>query len=566
MTILHRLLEHVVTHGDDTAYVFLENGEQESDRRTFAELLTRAQSVATSLREAGLSQGDRALLLFPPGLDFLDSFLGCLLAGVVAVPAYPPRANHSLQRLQEIVKDCAASAILTTDTVIRQAEARRNEDPVLSRLSWLAGDSLSVAHLYREAAVLPSPEQLAFLQYTSGSTGNPKGVMVTHRNLVSNEEGIMIAMGYRGWTGKSGSQLTIFVSWLPLFHDMGLIGNAFQPLFLGILSVIMPPVAFLQHPLRWLHAVTRYGGTAIGAPNFGYDLCAQKATPEECAGLDLRSLEVVYNGSEPVRAHTLERFYQTFAPYGLRREALYPCYGMAEATLMISGVSATDAPRTTEMEDRDLVSCGTSIIGHEVRIIDPETGQHCPTRHIGEIWFRGASVAAGYWNKPELTLETFHAYTKDTNEGPFLRTGDLGFLDERGELFVTGRLKDLIIIRGRNHYPHDIERTAEEAHPALRSAGAAAFTIEMNGTEQLAVVVEVEREHVRHLDSNSVKGTIREAIAHNHELFAHTIVLIKPGALPKTSSGKVQRRACRAALEEGTLSRVDLPPTGKEDL
>lgn len=465
MTVLHCLLDHVKTHGDSTAFIFLENGEQESDRRTFTELLIRAQSVAQGLEEAGLQAGDRALLLFPSGLDFVDNFLGCLLAGVVAVPAYPPRANHSLQRLRDIAHDCAAKVVLATESVINQSKTRREEDPVLSQLPWLAGETLSATLNPKSDGGLPDPDQLAFLQYTSGSTGSPKGVMVTHESLYLNSTSISQAMQHRSWQDNNPS---VFVTWLPLFHDMGLIGNVITSLCLGVDHILMPPVAFLQKPLRWLYAVSHYRGTVIGAPNFGYELCTQRAKQEDCSRFDLSHLDTAYNGSEPIQVSTLEHFYNTFAPSGLLRHALYPCYGMAEATLMISGGTPSEVSRLVKRDSRTLVSCGKAIAGHHVRIVNPETCVECAVGETGEIWFRGPSVAAGYWNKPELTQETFHAFLPATNEGPFLRTGDLGFLDELGELYIAGRLKDLIIIRGRNYYPHDVERTVEECHHALR--------------------------------------------------------------------------------------------------
>jgi acyl-CoA synthetase (AMP-forming)/AMP-acid ligase II len=346
------------------------------------------------------------------------------------------------------------------------------------------------------------------------------------------------------------TQKTIFVGWLPLFHDMGLIGNVLQPLYLGIPCIFMPPVAFLQKPIRWLQAISHYKATTSGGPNFAYDLCIKKVTPEQLASLDLSSWEVAFNGAETVRAETLERFAATFAPCGFRREAFYPCYGMAEATLLVSGGVATDPPviqnfpakaleqnrivesNSQQEDNRAIVGCGQTCLGQRIVIANPETLKQCAPDEVGEIWVSGSSVAQGYWNRPEQTEQTFHAYlVEDTGvsealgaSGPFLRTGDLGFL-QNGELFVTGRLKDVVIVRGRNHYPQDIELTAERSHPALASNAGAAFAVEIAGQEQLVVVQEVERTHVRKLNVSEVTLAIRRAVAENHELEVYAVVV-----------------------------------------
>jgi acyl-CoA synthetase (AMP-forming)/AMP-acid ligase II/acyl carrier protein len=383
--------------------------------------------------------------------------------------------------------------------------------------------------------------------------------------LLSNEQTIQV--------GFNHDENTIFVGWLPLFHDMGLIGNVLQPLYLGITCVMMPPIAFLQKPIRWLQAISKYRATTSGGPNFAYELCYQKIQPENCQDLDLSSWKVAFNGAEPIHARTLKQFSEAFSHCGFRSQAFYPCYGMAEATLFITGGDTEKLP-TIESFEADaltqnqaitatneetkayqIVSCGHQWLDHTIRIVDPQALEECPNNQIGEIWVSGSSVAKGYWNQPELTQATFYATLGDSEEH-YLRTGDLGFLKD-GELFVTGRLKDVIIIRGRNFYPQDIELSVEQAHPALRSNATAAFSAEIEGEERLVVVQEVERTYVRKLNVDETIEAIRRAVSKDHELQVHTIVLLKPGRILKTSSGKIQRQACKRGYLEQKLETVD---------
>ncbi|MBE9235320.1 fatty acyl-AMP ligase [Anabaena aphanizomenioides LEGE 00250] len=546
------------------AYTFLRDGETDEFSLTYQELEEKAKAIASRLQSLG-GTGERALLLYPPGLEFITAFLGCLYAGVIAVPAYPPRKNMNFLRLQSIIKDAQATLILTTSSLLTDLVSQWAENPELPNMRWLSTDDIDnyLSSHWQQPKL--DENSLAFLQYTSGSTGTPKGVMVTHGNLLSNQRSIQIGFGH--------TEKTIFVGWLPLFHDMGLIGNVLQPLYLGIPSILMSPVAFLQKPLRWLQAISRYKATTSGGPNFAYDLCARKITPEELAHLDLSSWEIAFNGAEPVRADTIEKFTNHFAPCGFRKEAFYPCYGMAETTLFVSGGLKTSDPvlypvEATALEEnrviaaksdqttKTIVGCGRTWLEEKIAIVDPDSLTLCPDDRIGEIWVSGPSVAAGYWRKPEQTAETFQAYLSDTGEGPFLRTGDLGFL-QNGELFVTGRLKDVIIIRGQNHYPQDIELTVQNSHPALRLNSGAAFTIEQKGQQRLVVVQEVERTYLRKLDIKEVVGNITEAVIDNHGIQLYATVLIKPGSIPKTSSGKIQRHACHRGFLEGTLSVVE---------
>ncbi|MGP1371183.1 MAG: AMP-binding protein [Almyronema sp.] len=566
-TLIDLLRLRAAQQPDQVAYTFLEDGETDSTELTYQRLDQRAQAIAAQL-QATVSAGDRILLLYQAGLDYITAFFGCLYAGVVAVPAYPPRNNHSLSRLQTIITDAQATASLTTTSVLANISRQINQSPDLQQMQWFASDETAdhLAASWCEPNV--QTDTLAFLQYTSGSTGTPKGVMVSHANLLHNQALIQQAMGH--------SQDTIFVGWLPLFHDMGLIGNMLQPLYLGIPCILMSPVSFLQKPIRWLQAISTYRATTSGAPNFAYDLCVRKVSEEQRATLDLSSWEVAFNGAEPVRAQTLERFATAFEPCGFRREALYPCYGMAETTLIVSGGSKQHLPifhtvqasalqqnqlrlvedaADSQVETQVIVGCGKAILDLQVVIANPQTLTRCQPDEIGEIWVKGASVAQGYWQNAEATQQSFQAYLQDTEEGPFLRTGDLGCL-HAGELFVTGRLKDLIIIGGRNHYPQDLELTAFQSHPALRPDCGAAFSVDVNDTEKLVIVQEVERSHIRKLNLEEVVGAIRLAIAEHHDLNVYAVVLIKTGSLPKTSSGKVQRRTCRAQFLADELAIV----------
>ncbi len=567
-TLIELLQYRAIHQANHTAYTFLRDGEVEESKLTYQELDRQARAIAAQLYHQTLP-GDRALLLYPPGTEFVTAFFGCLYAGVIAVPAYPPRANRSLSRLQAVVADAQAKIALTTTSILSDVMRQFAEEADLATLSWLTTDDVSAA-VIPDLQIPPlSSDTLAFLQYTSGSTGLPKGVMVSHGNLLDNEQTIQTAFEH---TDRSS-----VVGWLPLFHDMGLVGNMLQPLYVGIPCILMSPVAFLQRPFRWLQAISQYQATTSGGPNFAYDLCVQKITPEQRATLDLSSWTVAFNGAEPIRAETLDRFVEAFEPCGFRREAFYPCYGMAETTLLVSGNQKGRSPILKTVEaaaieqnqvvsiDRDsvdqdstrsqtLVGCGYKRLDHQVLIVNPETRQRCVANQTGEIWVSGGSVTQGYWNQSERTAETFQAYLADTEEGPFLRTGDLGFL-QGDELFVTGRLKDLIIIRGRNHYPQDIELTVEQSHSALLPNSGAAFSVDVDGDEQLVVVQEIDR-HYRKLNLEDLIDTIRQAIAEQHELQTYSIVLLKFGSIPKTSSGKIQRHACRTGFLANDLNVV----------
>ncbi|MET0404976.1 MAG: AMP-binding protein, partial [Cystobacter sp.] len=549
------------------ARVFTFLDEEGEIHFTYRELDEGARAVAALLQRQ-LSPGDRALLLYPPGREYVLGFLGCLYAGVIAVPAYPPdpsRLGRTLPRLQALVADCRPAAALTTSPLLEMVDFLTGEAPELRALNWLATDALAPGSAASWSAPRLSSDDLAFLQYTSGSTGTPKGVMLSHRHLLHNSG--LIALGFDAPPQPVG------VIWLPPYHDMGLIGGILQPLYRDIPTVLMSPLFFLQRPLRWLEAVSRHGGTVSGGPNFAYELCVRKSTPAERAALDLSRWEVAFCGAEPIRQETLDRFAEAFAPAGFRREAFYPCYGLAEGTLIVSGGRRTEPPivrpfdrealargeaRVAASDGVAMIGCGRSLGDQDVRIVDPQTREPRAPGRIGEIWVRGPSIARGYWERPEETGRTFQARLAGSDEGPFLRTGDLGVLED-GELFVTGRQKDLLIVRGRNHYPQDLELTVERCDPALRPGCGAAFSVPVEGEERVVIVHEFSSRSGSDAPERTreVLARIRQAVSEQHELAVHAVMLLAPGSLPKTSSGKVQRHASRAAFLEGSLEGLD---------
>jgi acyl transferase domain-containing protein/acyl-CoA synthetase (AMP-forming)/AMP-acid ligase II len=563
-TFVELLRAKAVERPERRAFAFLADGELEEAHLSYAQLDCRARAVAARLQTV-TSRGDRVLLLYPPGLEYVAAFFGCLYAGVVAVPTYPPRGNGSLARLQTIVADAQATVALTTASMLSGLEAHLAREPALRLLHWIAGDAIPSTSADAWQAPAIAGDTLAMLQYTSGSAGTPKGVMVTHGNLLANQRSIRHAFGH--------TKETVGLGWLPLYHDMGLIGKVLQTAYLGTACMLMSPVSFLQKPIRWLQAITRYRVSTSGGPNFAYDLCVRTTTPQQRAGLDLSCWRVAFNGAEPVRADTMKRFTEAFAPCGFRPEAFYPCYGLAEATLIVSGGLCSAPPvvkcvRSSllqqnrvesappgEADSQVLVGCGKSLPDHNVVVVHPETLRLCGESEVGEIWVAGPSVAQGYWNQPTTTAQTFRAYLAGAGEGPFLRTGDLGFL-LNGELFVTGRRTDLIIVRGRNYYPQDVEQTVQRCHPALGNCLGAAFPVQIDAEERVVVVQEVRREFLRSLNFDEVVGAVRQAVFEEHGLQIEAFLLLKTATIPKTSSGKIQRHACRRHFLDGTLNAV----------
>jgi acyl-CoA synthetase (AMP-forming)/AMP-acid ligase II len=549
---------------DQLAYKFLVDGETDEIDLSYGELDQQARVIGAYLQKQ-VARGDRVLLLFPAGLEFIAAFFGCLYAGLIAVPVYSPRSDRTLDLPEAIANDAEAKTALTTTSLFSTIETRLANHSSLQSMHWITTDNItgvsSDSWLQPEIA----DDCLAFLQYTSGSTSTPKGVMVSHRNILYNERLLQQVFEH--------TEQTKIVIWLPLSHDMGLIGNVLQSLYVGVPCILMSPLMFVQKPRRWLEAISRYGATTSGAPNFAYDLCIRKITPEQRSTLDLSSWRVAFNAAEPVRAKTIEQFTEVFAPCGFRAQTFLPCYGLAEATLIVSGgkkdavpiiqgyqkealeKGVARAPANGE-QVRTLVGCGPVLGEQEIVIVDPESVTTCESNHVGEIWISGPSVSEGYWNRVELTEKTFKAYLADTGQGPYLRTGDLGFLAE-GELFITDRLKDLIIIRGQNYSPVEIEWKAEESHPALRSNCGAAFTVNGDdGEEHLVLVHELARES--NSDPEEIKGAIRQSIAEYYGLRVYDIRLLMAGTVPRTTSGKIQRQVCRAGFLNGTLKCVPL--------
>jgi len=547
------------------AYTFLTDGEVEGPCLTYAELDCQARAIGALLQQHR-SLGERALLLYPPGLEFIAAFYGCLYAGVMAIPAPPPdaaRLKRTLPRLQAIALDAQASLVLTTSRIQGLVEDTQQvaEFPAMR---WLATEQTNsvLAAQWQEPAV--SSDSIAYLQYTSGSTSTPKGVMVSHRNLMFHSACISKSCGY--------TPNSVSATWMPYFHDYGLVEGLTLPLYNGTPCFVMSPLAFIKRPIRWLQTISRYKVTHSQGPNFAYDQCLNRIKPEQHSTLDLSSWCAAGNAAEPINYQTIQRFTAAFQPYGFHPNAFSPAYGLAEATLLVSASQKTDVPvflsvfaaaleknqivEASKLQPgvRTIVGCGRLVGEMNVVIVEPETLTTCLPDRVGEIWVSDKSVAQGYWNRPDETKHTFCAYLADTGAGPFLRTGDLGFIKD-GELFVTGRIKDLIVIRGTNHYPQDIEWTVEQSHPALRSGYGAAFSVDVDSSEQLVVVQEVER-HYPNLDVEQVAMAIRQAIAENHELEVYAILLLKTGSILKTSSGKIQRHGCRAGFLDGSLEVV----------
>ncbi len=559
-SIVDRLRHRAEHLGSQVAFTFLVDGEDEEIKLTYGQLDQRCQAIAAELQARGM-EGERALLLFPPGLDFIAAFFGCLYAGVIAVPAYPPRRNRNMVRIQAIAEDAQAKVALTLSDVYDRMVPMFEETPKLKTIEWISTDKVEdkLAAKWNQTGI--TAETLAFLQYTSGSTGTPKGVMLNHGNMMHNSALISYAFE------MTRSVRACF--WLPMYHDMGLIGGVLQPMQIGQPNVLMSPMAFLQQPYRWLRAISKYQCNVSGGPNFAYELCVQKITPEQREKLDLSSWELAFNGAEPVKPETLDRFAKTFEPCGFRREAFYPCYGMAEATLIISGGMKKSPPVIQAVDGysldqhqvvdadpdddgaRSIVGCGNTLPDQRILIVDPDTFHKKQFDEVGEVWVQGPSIAKGYWRNEEATEKIFNAYTSDTDEGPFLRTGDLGFMQANGELFITGRLKDMIIVRGVNRYPQDIEQTVTQCHDLMDGMTAAAVMAEVADKERLIVVAEAPR--AKRKDLTDIIAAIRREVAIEHEVSVDGVALIRRGSIPKTSSGKIQRHACREHFLTHTL-------------
>jgi len=556
------LAKRAESQPDERAYIFLGDRGAEEAAITFRELHHAAQALAARLAKIA-RPGDRAILVFPPGLEFLVAFFGCQIARVIAVPMMMPRRQSARDSSAGIMANCEPVVALTNSAfaIRKDLHARFLRE----QIQWLAVD---LTHEPGTADLRqPDPQDIAFLQYTSGSTSEPKGVGVSHANLLANLEMIRVSLG----TTKQST----YVNWVPLYHDMGLILNALEAFYVGALCVLMAPNAFMQRPLNWLRAIHHYRAEVGCSPNFGFDLCVSRYRADQMQDVDLSTWKVALNGAEPVHAETIRRFSETFAGHGFNPNAAFPAYGMAEATLLIAGGrrgadyvtrtvsrSALQAHAVSVPVDpadlQTLVGCGHALINERIAIVEPESCKRLSSTQVGEIWVNGPNVARSYWRNPEASRTNLNAQIAGDDDGAnWLRTGDLGFLDEAGELFITGRIKDLIIIRGINHYPQDIEHTVQALHPALRQNCGAAFSVPDDlGEETLVIVQEVERTERNRIDPVEMTGLIRQGVTDQHELFARHIMLIRPGSLPKTTSGKIQRSLTRRLWLERRLDEL----------
>ena len=554
VNLIDVLRDRAAAQPEAPAFTFLEAGEQEGATFTWAQLDAGSRAIASSIQARAFS-GDRVLVLLPPGIEFVPAFFGVLYAGCIAIPAYPPssgRPDRASERLRAVIADAGVSLVLSSSAVLNRP-ALAAVLPELSTMPAIAIDAIDddASDTWRIPAC--DGETLALLQYTSGSTASPRGVMVSHGNLLAN-------LAQSATTARL-DEATISVSWLPVNHDMGLIDGVLQPVFNGHHAYLMAPAAFLQRPSRWLQAISRYGATHSGAPNFAYDLCVKRVPDDERDALDLCAWRVAYNGSEPVRRSTMEAFHQRFASCGFRWDAFRPAYGLAESTLLVTSIPDGDAPTFLEVEPgRSLVSCGVVNCHPRIRIVDP--ARHTAVRDgaVGEIWVAGASVARGYWNRPRESAATFRATLDGSADGPFLRTGDLGCI-VNGRLFVTGRIKDIVIVRGVKHYPQDLEAVAEHAHPAIRAGCCAAFGFEEDGEERVAIVAEIDpRRQPGEAGLADVPAAIRAAVSATHQITLAAVAIVPAGTLPKTTSGKLQRFLCREGFLAGDYERIQERP------
>jgi acyl-CoA synthetase (AMP-forming)/AMP-acid ligase II len=557
------LVHHAERSPDKVCFNFIDfSGEEAVDvPLTYARLLDRARQIA-ALLQTRCQQGDRVLLLYPAGLEYLCAFFGCLYAGMIAVPAYPPNNPRLAARLAAVAHDSGASLALTTTSELHELGPRSAMAAPLSDLHWLATDTELAGWEHMAARPALGRVDIAFLQYTSGSTGTPKGVMVTHGNLLSNLRAIALHMQFCA-TDRH-------LSWLPPYHDMGMIGAMLGSFAAGVQLDFMMPMAFLRKPERWLREISRRRITLSGAPNFAYELCLSKVPDRVLESLDLSSWQLAYSGAEPVREATLRRFAERFAPTGFDAKAFYPCYGMAEATLFVTGTVRGQGAAALHVDHdayalrrqaqgpaaggktQALMGCGEVAQAHQLVIVHPETLEPCGPGEVGEILVSGPSVTAGYWERPEESRAVFGVKLRGS-ELAFLRSGDLGFLME-GKLHVSGRVKDTIVVRGINLHPHDIEASVDLCHEAIRQGCGIAFSIESEGAEKLVFVQEIGK---RDLDrAPEIFSSIQKSIVDNHEVQPYAIALIESGKIPKTTSGKLSRRPCKEQFLTQTLQVV----------
>ncbi|GAA4612566.1 fatty acyl-AMP ligase [Saccharopolyspora hordei] len=558
------LRNRALSSPERVALRFLLDGELREQSLDYAELDHLARAAAAVIQQR-CSAGDRVLLMYPPGVDFVVAFFACMYAGVISVPAYPPdpsRPTRTIPRLQEMASDAKPVAVLTSSAAIGLRGFLEEHAPELSALPWIVTDELPTGAEDCWVERSPHADDVAFLQYTSGSTGAPKGVVLSHGNLLHNSQAIRHAFHL--------SEDTVAVSWLPPYHDMGLIGGLLQPVFAGFPVVLLSPLHAIERPMRWLEAISRYRATVSGGPNFAFDLCVRKSTAHERAGLDLSEWRLAFVGADTVRPETLRRFAEAFAPAGFTSASLYPCYGLAEATLLVAGAIrrreplirrfdrtalidgiASDPADTEESVER--VSTGQACLGTVVEIRDPDTGRPCPDGRVGEICVHGPGVAQGYWERPVLSADVFPT---DGQGRRWLRTGDLGVTLD-GELYFVGRAKDVVVLQGVSHHPQDLENTAERVGHLLRVGSGAAFSVGPDGDEDLVLVYEIVRgKEATAEDLEAESERVRTALLAEHGVRLSELVLIRSGSIPKTSSGKIQRQATKMLYEAEALDQV----------
>ncbi|RLU03970.1 MAG: AMP-dependent synthetase [Ketobacter sp.] len=556
-----------------TTYVnFIKDNGACDDTSTFLSLHEDAQRIAAYLQAKGL-KGRNVLLLFPSGIDYVRTFFGCLYAGATPVPAYPPMGAKDLTRLQNIANDCNAGAILSNQVLAPTIEnwtsnlGHHNSVPSLAVEDMLAGNPDAGFEPYQA-----DPNELAFLQYTSGSTGHPKGVEITHGNLLANFQQIEHGFLHGNEQLSEIDQLRLVI-WLPPFHDMGLIGGVLTPVYIGAQVSLMAPLTFLKRPMVWLKTIAEQKAHVSGGPNFGYQYCVQKISEDQAEQLDLSNWHIAFNGAEPIQAQALHNFAERFKTSGFKSSAFLPCYGLAEASLFVAGSPSGRGAHTLNADlsqlaqgrykntdnvsgNNTLVSSGTFALDTDVRIVNPQTLHPCKEGEVGEIWINSPSVARGYWNKPQFSKSVFQATIKgDANRKAFLRSGDLGFVQD-GELYVTGRIKEMIIIAGRNHYPQDIEQTLQSANPSFKGGGGAAFSITREGEEELVIMQEISRAAGNQADYKMLAAEGVKAISSRHGITPHALVLVSGSTIPKTSSGKIQRAAAKQHYQEGNVVPV----------
>ena len=544
----------VIENVDKIAYTFLADGEDKAITITYSELEVNVKTISSILQEK-YHVGDRAILLFDTGLDFINSLWACFLSGIIAVPIHPPMDMRGINKLLHIIKDSQPSLVLTTSSFVSQMSFFEGSMKDIPKIDKIAVDSLPEKLFpFKKLDILDTTN--ALIQYTSGSVGVSKGVLLNHGNITDNAYMLKAVLEE---TPPPKAQKDSFLCWLPLYHDMGLMSGVILPLVMGTTSTLMSPLMFLQKPYRWLKALTKYKSTVSAAPNFAYELCIKKVKDEQLEQLDLSSWSVALNGAESIKSQTIERFTEKFSIIGFKPEYFYPAYGLAESVVFVTGPSRDQLPVILEIDKEALennqvkvseesqkvsvVSTGHIWLDEKVIIVNPQTFKECQTDEIGEVWIAGKSVATGYWNMPEETQNTFEFSLSDDQDKKYLRTGDLGFF-KNDNLFITGRIKDLIIIRGHNYYPHHIEHSVEKFSSFFRPGSSAAFSIVIGNEEKLVLIQEIKKEAVIE-NTESFKNSVKKMIVEEHGIILHDIVFLKQGSIFKTSSGKVQRKLCK---------------------